>query len=86
MPRAEEAVEAETRGIEEDPLNFLYRHRFRAQVGRRKRNRKVLELDRDFPLANGTLGAICAQQERMEEALELTERAHKLVPWSNPIV
>ena len=48
--------------------------------------RKVLEIDENFPLALGTLGAICAQQGRFEEALTLTERAHALTPWANPII
>jgi serine/threonine protein kinase len=34
----------------------------------------------------GTLGAICAQQGRFEEALTLTEQAHALTPWANPII
>ena len=44
--------------------------------------RKVLELDENFPLAVGTLGAVCAQQGRFEEALTLTERAYALTPWA----
>src|SRR6266508_3497331 len=35
--------------------------------------RKVLEIDENFPLALSTLGAVCAQQGRVEEALALTE-------------
>jgi tetratricopeptide (TPR) repeat protein len=46
----------------------------------------VLELDDHFALAVGTLGAVCAQQGRFEEALALSERAHALSPWSNMIV
>ena len=34
----------------------------------------------------GTLGAICAQQERTEEALTLTERAYALTPWANVVI
>ena len=88
-----EAVEAMAWGLQEDPLNLLYRHHF--AVGLRHAGRpedaeaelrKVLEIDEDFPLALGTLGAVCAQQGRFEEALAWTERAHATMPWANPIV
>ena len=88
-----EAVEAMAWGLEEDPLNLLYRHHY--AVGLRHADRpedaeaelrKVLEIDEHFPLALGTLGAICAQQGRFEEALTLTERAYALMPWANPII
>ncbi|MGI8783188.1 MAG: hypothetical protein ACR2L2_06015, partial [Acidobacteriota bacterium] len=46
----------------------------------------VLELDENFPLAVGTLGAVCAQQGRLGEALTLTERVHALTPWANPMI
>ena len=91
--RPVEAVEAMARGLQEDPLNLLYRHHF--AVGLRHAGRledaeaelrKVLEIDENFPLAVGTLGAVCAQQGRFEEALTLTERAYALTPWANPIV
>ena len=71
-----EAVEAMAWGLQEDPLNLLYRHHF--AVGLRHAGRledaeaelrKVLEIDENFPLALGTLGAVCAQQGRFEEAL-----------------
>ena len=80
-------------GLQEDPLNLLYRHHF--AVGLRHAGRpedaeaelrKVLEIDENFPLALGTLGAVCAQQGRFEEALAWTERAHATMPWANPIV
>ena len=48
--------------------------------------RKVLEVDENFPLALDTLGAICAQQGRFEEALSLTERAYGFTPWASPTV
>ena len=91
--RLVEAVEAMARGLQEDPLNLLYRHHF--AVGLRHAGRledaeaelrKVLEIDENFPLAVGTLGAICAQQGRFEEALTLTERAYALTPWAHPII
>ena len=87
--RVVEAVQAMAKGLQEDPLNVLYRHHF--AVGLRHAGRledaeaelrKILEIDEDFPLAVGTLGAICAQQGRFEEALTLTERAYRLTPWS----
>lgn len=88
-----DAVEVMARALEEDPLNLLYRHHL--AVGLRHAGRledaegelrKVLEIDENFPLAVGTLGAVCAQQGRFGEALMLTERAHALTPWANPIV
>src|SRR6185295_9634064 len=48
--------------------------------------RKVLEIDENFPQALGTLGALCAQQGRLEEALTWTERAAALTPWAHPII
>lgn len=87
-----EAVEAMARTLQDDPLNLLYRHHL--AVGLRNAGhledaeaelRKVLEIDGNFPLALGTLGAVCAQQERFGEARTLTERAYVLTPWANPI-
>ena len=91
--RVAEAVEAMAGGLQEDPLNVLYRHHF--AVGLRNAGRledaeaelrRILEIDENFPLAVGTLGAICAQRGRFEEALTLTERAYALTPWSYPII
>ncbi len=48
--------------------------------------RKVLEIDENFPLALATLGAICAQQGRFEEALTLTRKANAAMPWANPVI
>ncbi len=91
--RPMEAVEAEARVLEEDPLNILYRTLFAVALQHAGRLedaeaelRTVLELDENFPLAVGTLGAVCAQQGRFEEALALTERAHALTPWANPMI
>jgi tetratricopeptide (TPR) repeat protein len=91
--RPMEAVEVEARGLEEDPLNLLYRHHFAVALRHAGRPedteaelRKVLELDENFPPALGTLGAVCAQLGRFEEALTLTERAHTLTPWANPMI
>ena len=85
-----EAVEAMAWGLEGDPLNLVYRHhlaRGLRHAGRLQEAegelKKVLELDENFPLALGTLGLICAQQGRFEEALALTARAYALMPWAN---
>jgi tetratricopeptide (TPR) repeat protein len=81
------------KGLEEDPINLLYRHHLAVglrNIGRldeaEDELRRVLELDEHFALAFGTLGAVCAQQGRLEEALALSERAHVLSPWSNMLV
>ena len=91
--RPAEAIEAEAIGIQEDPLNLLYRHLFAAALQHAGRLgdaeaelRKILDVDENFSVALGTLGAVCAQQGRVEEALAFTERAHSLRPWENPIV
>ena len=90
---AAEAIKEEESGIQEDPLNLLYRHLFAAalqhagKLGDAEAElRKILEVDENFSLALGTLGAVCAQQGRVEEALAFTEKAHALRPWENPIV
>jgi len=71
----------------------LYRHHF--AVGLRHAGRledaeaelrRILEIDENFPLAVNTLGAICAQQGRFEEALTFTEKAHALTPWRHPVI
>ena len=91
--RCAEAVEAMARGLQEDPLNVLYRHHF--AVGLRHAGRledaeaelrRILEIDENFPLAVNTLGAICAQQGRFEEALTFTEKAYALTPWRHPVI
>src|SRR4030095_15250346 len=80
-------------GLQQDPLNVLYRHHY--AVGLRHAGRvedaeaelrKILEIDENFPHAVNTLGAICAQQGRFEEALTLTERAYTLTPWRHPVI
>jgi serine/threonine protein kinase/Tfp pilus assembly protein PilF len=91
--RTFEAVEAMSRGLQDDPLNLLYRHHFARglrHVGRLEEAeaelQKVLEIDENYLLALGTLGSVCAQQGRFEEALTFTEKAYALAPWSNPII
>lgn len=85
--RVSEAVNLESKVLEHDPLNLLYRHHWAValrHLGRlpeaEAELRRVLEVDGQYPLALGTLGAICAQQGRLHEALEFTEAAYTLVP------
>jgi eukaryotic-like serine/threonine-protein kinase len=91
--RFQDALDAMAKGLEGDPINLLYRHHFAAclrNAGRLEdaeaELRRILELDENFPLAVGTLGAVCAQQGRFGEALTLSEKAYALTPWSNPVV
>jgi len=91
--RFQEALDAIAKGVAADPINLLYRHIFASglrNAGRIEEAgdelRRILELDENFPLAVGTLGAVCAQQGRIEEALTLSDQAYALTPWSNPIV
>ena len=93
LGRFHDAVAEMKKGLEGDPINLLYRHHF--AVGLRNAGqiddaeaelRRVLELDENFPMALGTLGAVCAQQGRFDEALTLSERACALTPWTNPVV
>ena len=91
--RPVEAVEAMAPGVREDPLNHLYRHHY--AVGLRHLGRlddaaaelrKILEVDGNFGLAVGTLGAVRAQQGLFDEALALTERAYALTPWRSLMI
>ena len=91
--RFEDALVAMEKGLEGDPINLLYRHHLGVclrNAGRlddaEAELRRVLELDEDFPMAVGTLGAVLAQRGRLGEALTLTEKAHALTPEANPIV
>jgi len=87
--RVAEAVETMARGLQDDPLNLLYRHLYARglrHLGRldeaEAELRGVLDIDANFPWALETLGAVCAQQGNSEEALAFTERAHVVTPWS----
>jgi eukaryotic-like serine/threonine-protein kinase len=91
--RVAEAVETMARGLEDDPLNLLYRHHYARglrHLGRLEdaeaELRGVLDIDTNFPWALETLGAVCAQQGNSKEALALTERAHVVTPWSYTVV
>jgi eukaryotic-like serine/threonine-protein kinase len=91
--RFQEALDAIAKGVAADPINLLYRHILASglrNAGRIEEAgdelRRILELDENFPLAVGTLGAVCAQQGRFGEALTLSEKAYALTAWSNPIV
>jgi TolB-like protein/Tfp pilus assembly protein PilF len=85
--RVSEAANLESKVLEHDPLNLLYRHHWAValrHLGRLQEAeaelRRILEVDAQYPLALGTLGAICAQQGRLDEALQFTETAYSLVP------
>jgi eukaryotic-like serine/threonine-protein kinase len=91
--RVAEAVETMGRALEEDPLNLLYRHLYARglrHLGRldaaEAELRGILDVDANFPWALETLGAVCAQQGKSEEALAFTERAHVVTPWSNTVM
>ncbi len=91
--RTAEAVEAMEWGLQADPLNLFYRHHLARGLrlaGRQDRAeaelRAVLEIDENYPHALATLGSICAQQGRFEEALTLTRKANAAMPWSNPVI
>ena len=87
--RTSEAIDAMERGLEGDPLNLLYRVLYARGLrlaGRlddaEAELRSILEMDENYSIALGLLGSVCAQQERYEEALAFTEKAHALMPWS----
>jgi eukaryotic-like serine/threonine-protein kinase len=91
--RLAEAVEIMASGLQEDPLNLMYRHHYARGLRHLARLDEaaaqlhgVLDVDPNFPTALETLGAICAQQGNTEEALALTERAHVVRPWSYTVV
>ena len=87
LGRFQDALDAMAKGLEGDPINLLYRHHFAdglRNAGRFEEAeaelRRILELDGNFPMALGTLGALCAQQGKFDEALALSERAYALMP------
>jgi len=91
--RLAEAVETMASGLQDDPLNLLYRHLYARglrHLGRlddaEVELRGVLDIDPDFPWALETLGAVCAQQGNAAEALAFTERAHAVTPWSYTVM
>jgi serine/threonine-protein kinase len=90
--RIAEAVETMARGLQDDPLNLLYRHLYARglrHLGRldeaEAELRGVLDVDVNYPWALETLGAVRAQQGNLEEALAFTERAHLVTPWSHTV-
>jgi len=90
--RTEEAIDAISLGLQGDPLNLMYRHilaralRLAGKLDDAERElRGILDINEHFSQALGTLGSIYAQQGKFEDALALTEQAHALMPWSNPL-
>jgi Flp pilus assembly protein TadD len=86
--RTFEAIDAMESGLQGDPLNLLYRHhyarglRLAGRLGDAEVElQKILEIDEHYPHALGTLGSVCAQRGKYEEALVLTEKAHASMPW-----
>jgi len=91
--RSLEAAQVESTVLEDDPLNLLYRHHYAVALYLTGRTaeaetelRRVLEVNENFVLALGTLGALCAVRGRFEEALLLTEKANALTPQHNPTI
>jgi TolB-like protein/Tfp pilus assembly protein PilF len=91
LGRTEEAVEAEAKVLERDPLNPLYRrlyaialqHAGRLQEAE-EHLKETLQLGQD-PLAIGMIGLLSAQQGRLDEALASTQRAYGLMPEWSPL-
>jgi len=91
--RVAEAVETMASALPEDPLNLMYLHHYARGLrhlgqldAAEAELRGILDLDADFPWALETLGAVCAQLGKSEEALAFTERAHVVTPWSNTVM
>ena len=87
LGRFQDALDAMAKGLEGDPINLLYRHHFAdglRNAGRFEEAevelRRILELDANFPMAVSTLGVLCAQQGKLDEALALSEKAYALTP------
>jgi predicted Zn-dependent protease len=81
LGRASEAIDSMGRGLQGDPLNLLYRHRYARGLhlaGKLSEAetelRDILQIDKDFSPALVTLGSLCAQHGSYEEALMLTGR------------
>jgi serine/threonine-protein kinase len=90
--RLAEAVETMASGLQDDPLNLLYRHLYARGLRHLgcldeavAELHGVLDIAPDFPWALETLGAVHAQQGDWDEALAFTERAHVVTPWSNTV-
>jgi len=89
--RASDAVEVETKVLEADTMNLLYRRLYAMALQHagswaeaEEELRQILEVDENSPTLS-MLGLICARTGRFEEALAMTERAYALLPRSNPL-
>jgi tetratricopeptide (TPR) repeat protein len=90
--RQVEAEEENNRGLQEDPLNLLFRSVagiYRIAAGEVSEGqatlRQLLELDDTFWIAYFWLATSCVAQGRMDEAVTYAEKTRALAPW-NPIV
>ena len=90
--RADEAVAAHRRAIDEDPLNLIIRvgHAVSLRAAGRDREaadeaRRILEINPDYAAAY-TLQALDVTAMPPEEALAYAEKAMAIAPWTRPIV
>uniref|UniRef100_Q02AP4 Serine/threonine protein kinase n=1 Tax=Solibacter usitatus (strain Ellin6076) TaxID=234267 RepID=Q02AP4_SOLUE len=89
MGRLREAEEQIDRLLNEDPLNLFWgniKGDYLWATGRAEeseaRQKQVLELDPNYWLPYGWLGAQYLAEDRIAEALEMLERAHSLAGWN----
>jgi TolB-like protein/tRNA A-37 threonylcarbamoyl transferase component Bud32 len=89
MGRAEDAVEAIERGLQEDPLHLLFRVllAFSMEAAGRYEDgatefRRILELDENYWAAYSMLAWNHALRGMFPEALPLAEKGYSLAPWN----
>jgi serine/threonine-protein kinase len=92
MGRLQEAEEQVDRLLNEDPLNLFWgniKGDYLWASGRadeaEARQKQVLEIDPNYWLPYGWLGAQYLAEGRITEALEMLERAHSLAGWNPPL-
>ena len=93
LGRGKEAEQEIQRALQEDPLNLLFRASSgwyllgAARLGEGEAiQRQVLELDENFWIPYGWLGARRVVQGQLAEALTLTEKGQSLAPWNLTMV